>query len=308
MAAPNYYTTLGVAETATPDEIKKAYRRLARENHPDTNAGDKAAEERFKGVQEAYDTLSDPEKRRTYDFRRKNPGAFGGGMPGGFGGGMGGDVFTGRGGRYRANADGTFVRADDPMGDDDGLFGDLLGRMFGGGGPSAPPPPRDIEADVRLSFEEALAGGRQEMRIGDETMRIAIPKGVANGTRIRVRGKGATGAGGRRGDLYLRFHVAPSPRFVREGDDLVVTETISAFDALLGTSRTVETPYGQRVKLRIPPGTQPGTRLRVRGKGIDRGEGKTPGDLFVELAVTVPTLTEVQREALSSALDAAGLA
>lgn len=300
MAAPNYYTTLGVAETASPDEIKKAYRRLARENHPDTNAGDKAAEERFKAVQEAYDTLSDPEKRRAYDFRRKNPGAFGGG-PGGFGGVDPGDLFTGRGARYRANADGTFVRREGPDDtDDDGIFGDLFGRMFGGGGPSAAPPPRDVEADVRLTFDEALRGGRQELRVGGEAMRINIPQGVANGTRIRVHGKGAQGAGGRRGDLYLRFHVAPSPRFVREGDDLVVTETVSAFDALLGTSRTVETAYGQRVKLRIPAGTQPGTRLRVRGKGVDRGEGRSAGDLFVEVAVTVPTLTQAQQERLAA--------
>ena len=310
MPTQDFYATLGVARTATPEEIKKAHRRLAREHHPDRNPGDKAAEDRFKSVQEAYDTLSDPEKRRTYDFRQANPGGYGGGgMPGGFGGGVPGyeDVFTGRGGRYRASSDGTFVRSDGPDGDDDGVFGTLFGSIFGGGGsPAGTAAPRNAEADVSITFEEALRGGTQEMRIGAETVRVTIPTGVASGARVRLKGKGSVAAGGRRGDLLLRFVVAPSPRFRREGDDLVVTETLTALDALLGASRTVETAYGQRVKLTIAPGTQPGTRLRVKGKGVAHGEG-APGDFYVEIALTVERLSDAQREALASAAEAAGL-
>ncbi len=310
MPTQDYYTTLGVSKTATPEEIKKAHRRLAREHHPDRNPDDKAAEERFKSVQEAYDTLSDPEKRRTYDFRQANPGGFGGGgfgsgPAGGFGGGYD-DVFTGRGGRYRASSDGTFVRTDGSDGDDDGVFGNLFGSIFGGGAPAGTAAPRSAEADVPLSFEESLRGGPQELRVGAETIRVTIPKGVASGARVRVKGKGPAAAGGRRGDLLLRFVVAPSPRFRREGDDLVVTETLSALDALLGTSRTVETAYGQRVKLTIAPGTQPGTRLRVKGKGVAHDDG-APGDFFVEIVLTVERLSDAQREAIATAAEAAGL-
>ncbi len=319
MPPQDHYATLGVSPTASPDEIKKAHRRLAREHHPDRNDGDKGSEDRFKAVQEAYDTLSDPEKRRTYDFRRQNPGGYGGGFGGGFGAGgygspagRGGgldDLYTRSGGRYRANADGSFSRADSAEGDEDGLFGDIFGRIFGGGGPGAPAgtaAPRDAEADVRLTFEEALRGGPQDLRIGAETVRITVPRGVASGARVRLKGKGTPAAGGRRGDLYIRFVVAASPRFRREGDDLVVTESITALDALLGTSRTVETAYGQKVRLTLAPGTQPGARLRVKGKGVEHDNGP-PGDLFVEIAVTVPRLTDEQREALAAAAEAVGL-
>lgn len=311
MPPQDHYATLGVSPTASPDEIKKAHRRLAREHHPDRNPGDKGAEDRFKAVQEAYDTLSDPEKRRTYDFRRQNPGAYGGfGGMGTTGRGGGGfeDLYTRSGGRYRANADGSFSRADGPEGDEDGLFGDLFGRIFGGGpgAPAGTAAPRDAEADVRLTFEESLRGGPQDLRIGSETVRITVPKGVSSGTRLRLKNKGTPAAGGRRGDLYLRFVVAPSPRFRREGDDLIVTETITALDALLGTTRTVETAYGQKVKLTLAPGTQPATRLRVKGKGIEPAEGP-PGDLYVEIAITVPRLTDAQREALAAAAESAGL-
>lgn len=316
MPAPkDYYAVLGVPDTASADAVKKAYRRLAREHHPDKNPGDQAAEERFKELQEAYDTLSDAEKRRVYDVRRKNP-------QGGFD-----DFFTSAGGRYGARPDGTYVRfegapygggAGGPFGgaaagEDPGLFGDLFGRIFGGGAPGgapggAGPRPggaRDTEAELRLTFEQALQGGPLDTRVGGEALRLTIPKGVPNGYKIRLRGRGPAGPGGPRGDLYVRFAVEPDPRFRRDGDDLTVVETISALEALLGTTRHVATAYGPRVKLTIPPGTQPGERLRLRGQGVDRGERK--GDLYVEVAVAVPTLTPEQRDALKKAADAAGI-
>ena len=292
MPQKNLYDVLGVPESASEDDIKKAYRRLARQHHPDRNPGDKAAEEKFKEVQEAYETLSDPDKRKAYDFRRRNPGGFGGFE----------DVFTRSGGRYRSNAEGTFVRTD-PFGDpgeDEGLFGDLFGRIFTGGGPTAPPRPRDTEAEVQLTFEEALRGGAQEFKLGNHSIRLTVPRGVPNGFKIRLRGRAPGG-----GDLYVRFRVGPHPRFRREGDDLIVTETITAFEAMLGATRTVTTAYGNRIKLTIPAGTQPGERLRVRGQGVDRGDRQ--GDLYVEVAVSIPRLTDAQREAIQKAAGEAGL-
>ncbi len=307
MAQKSFYDVLAVAETASDADLKKAYRKLAREYHPDRNPDDKAAEERFKELQEAYETLSDPEKRKAYDFRRRH----GGGMPGGgFSGGMGGfeDVFPrGSGGRYRANADGTFIRSD-PFGapaEEEGVFGDIFGRIFSGGGAggsAAPPPPRarDTEAEVQLTFEEALRGGAQEFTLGRQNIRLTVPKGVPNGFKIRLRGRAPGG-----GDLYVRFRVGPHPRFRREGDDLIISEAVTAFEAMLGSQRTVATAYGNRLKLTIPAGTQPGERLRVRGQGVDRGDRQ--GDLYVEVAVTVPKLTDEQRDAVRQAAEANGL-
>lgn len=290
----DYYAVLGVPETADADAIKKAYRKMAREYHPDRNAGDKAAEEKFKDAQEAYDTLSDAEKRKAYDLRRKGPQRFE-------------DVYTGAGGRFRTTPDGTgYARYDtsDFGFEDDGgpdLFGRIFGGAFGGGGPQAryEPPPRDTEATVSLSFDEALRGGAREYQIDGEAVRITIPKGVANGFKIKLAGRGQRGARGQRSDLFLTFQVGDSPRFRREGDHLTVTETLSAFDAMLGTSRTVTTAYGKNIRVTIPPGTQPGERLRLRGQGVEK-DGGAAGDLFVEIAVTIPKLTTEQRERLEA--------
>ncbi len=303
---PDYYQALGVAPTASADEIKKAYRKLARQHHPDRNPDDPKAEERFKEIQEAYDTLSDMEKRKVYDYRRTHPG---GGRPGGYD-----DLFTGGGGRYRQNPDGTFVRFEttgSPFdfggGAEEGGLGDFFSRMFGGEARSArQPPPRDAETELRLTFDQALRGGPTEVRIGDETIRLNIPRGVPNGYKIRLRGKGAPGAGGARGDLYVRFAVEPSSQFRREGDDLYLQETFTALEAMLGSERVITTPGGEKVKVTLPAGTQPGTRLRLRGKGVDRGD--RAGDLYVEVNVSVPTrLTDAQREALRKAAEDAGL-
>ncbi len=299
---PNYYETLGVGEDASAAEIKKAYRTLARDHHPDRNPDNPEAEERFKAVQEAYDTLGDEAKRKQYDQLRRDPFAGRGFGGAGFGGG--------ENGRYYRAPDGTYVRVD-PTGfgpdegyqfADEGLgglggLGDLFGQFFGGGGGAARGGPfgggqpeakgGDVETRLALSFEEALKGGKTEVTLpGGEKVRITVPKGVADGTRVRLRGKGQPG-GGRRGDLYLTFEVRPDARFRREGNDLVTTATINVAEALLGTTRAITTAYGKTIKVTIPRGTQPGERLRLKGQGVQTDADA--GALLVEVEVTIPT-------------------
>lgn len=322
---PDYYEILGVAEDASAKEIKKAYRTLAQKYHPDRNAGDTEAEERFKKVQEAYDTLGDETKRKAYDRARRDP--YGGRFEGtpfeGFAGAPGG------GGRYYRAPDGTYVRVDatgagpgqfggnqeDFVFGGGGGLGSIFDQFFGGnaGGAGAAGEPRyrggrDVEATIRLSFDEALAGGPREFTTpSGDNVRITVPKGVRDGFKIKMAGRGEPAPGGRGepGDLFVTFHVTPSGRFRRDGDDLVLTETITAVEALLGTTREVQTAYGQTVRIRIKPGTQPGTRLRVKGQGVETA--KSTGDLYVEVEVTVPTLSEPARERLRQWAEAEGL-
>ena len=315
---PDHYATLGVAEDASAKEIKKAFRKLAQEYHPDRNAGDPAAEERFKEVQSAYDVVGDETKRRAYDQARRDP--FGGRYEGTPFDGFGGP--DGAGGRFYRAPDGTYVRVDatgaGPGFDDDaftfgggGGLGGIFDQFFGGGGSgeAAYRGGRDVESTVRLSFEDALEGGKREFATpSGETVRITVPKGVRDGLKIKMAGRGEPPASGRGepGDLFITFQVTPSARFRRDGDDLVATETITAVEALLGTTREVETAYGKTVRLRIKPGTQPGARLRVKGQGVQTAKGT--GDLYVEVAVTVPTLSEAARAGLTEWAEREGLA
>ena len=165
----------------------------------------------------------------------------------------------------------------------------------------------DVEAQVRLTFDQALRGGTTEVRVpGGEAVRLGVPVGVRSGLKVRVRGQGCDDGRGGRGDLYVTFRVDPSPRFRREGEDLHLAETISALEAIVGTTRQITNAYGQTMKVHIPPGTQPGERLRLRGQGV--ATKRRTGDLFVEVQVTVPrSLTEVQRAALERAAREAGL-
>jgi len=309
------YDILGVDEDASKKEIKKAYRDLARKHHPDRNPDDPDAEEKFKRIQKAYSVLSDEEKRKQYDAKRQ------------FGGGFGG-VNGGRGAWGGQSAGGPEVRFeqggfDDVFGERGGL-GDIFESFFGGrgvGGARRSDPfqqrrsrgqqrtrggpqrqrrggGQDIETTLRLSFEEALEGGRKHVELPTgESIRLKIPKGVRNGYKIRLRNRGQAGPSGERGDLYVTFEVDDHPRFRRKGDDIYITETVGAFEAMLGTKRRIPTPYGQRIEVTIPAGTQPGEKLRLKNQGVKTE--KEPGDLYVEVDVSIPSdLNEVQRETL----------
>lgn len=315
----DHYDVLGVDRNASQKKIKKAYRRLAQKYHPDRNPDDPDAEERFKEVQQAYSVLSDPEKRKQYDRGGRNP--FGGRGP------TGEQNPFGRGTRVRFEQRG---EGGDPLGD---LFGDAGGglnnifeRFFSGGrsggatGGGRSPfgqagqqrqrsgrqqgarGGRDVETTLSLSFEQALRGGPVEVQRSDGsgTMRIQVPKGARPGMKIRLRGRGQPGPTGERGDLYVTFEVKAHPRFERRGDDLHLTEEVGVFEAMLGAERRIENAYGRRIRLRVPPGTQPGESLRLKGQGVETDKGT--GDLYVKIEVAVPEdLTAEQEEKLREA-------
>ncbi len=293
----DYYKVLEVQPEATPEEIKRAYRKLARQHHPDRHQGKGEAEERFKQIQEAYDTLGDAERRAEYDRMRRNP----------FGGGNLNDLFGG--GRAYRSPDGGFFRMDGgpgaPADEGFGNLGDLFGQFFGGGarsggafgGPfgAAPEPPREQRLELQVPFEQALAGGHTEVALPDgSTARIKIPKGVRSGARVRLRPRKQSGGA----DVHLTFVVAPHPVFSREGDHLTVVHRLTALEAMLGATRVIETAYGENVRLSFPPGTQPGEKFRLRGQGVRTEKGA--GDLFVEVQVSVPKdLPAAAREELA---------
>jgi molecular chaperone DnaJ len=342
--AKSLYDVLGVAKNASAEEIKKAYRKLAREHHPDRNPGDAAAEAKFKEVQAAYDVLRDPEERKQYD-------AFGSAD------GRGGPGWT------------TFGAEGFDLGD----LGDLFGGFFGGRAGRQPPVAQrgaDVEALVNLSFEDSLKGVETTIPVeidsacrdcggsgakpgtapvicpecrgrgvkaenqglfalsqpcprcrGNGTIiedpcprcrgtgrerrtkryTVKIPAGVKDGTRIRLRGKGEAGvAGGPPGDLFVVTRVAPSKRFERRGAaDLVVEVPVTYAEAALGAKVEVPTPYGERLSVKIPAGTETGKLLKLKGHGAPKLKGSGRGDLLARVKVTVPKkLTKKEREAI----------
>ncbi len=306
-ALKDYYRVLGVKEDAGKAEIKKVFRKLAREFHPDRNQDKPGAEERFKEVQEAYEVLSNDANRRKYDRVRKNP----------FGGGFEGMFTSGRGEQFYQTPDGTFVRVDDPGGRGGyrseghlGGLGDIFSQFFGSGEPTQQEKGRrsatDTKRTVRLSFKRMLTGGKVRIEVGGKKIQVPFPKGVHDGYRVRVPGKGRVGPDGRPGDLYVTFRVTEHHDFERTGNDIHTRVSISAMDAILGVYRSVNSPYGKKIKLRLPAGVQPGEVLRVRGQGIETEKGK--GNLLVHVQVEIPTnLTKEQRETLELAAKAAGI-
>ncbi|MCH8122040.1 MAG: J domain-containing protein [Bacteroidetes bacterium] len=306
-ALKDYYRVLGVKEDAGKAEIKKVFRKLAREFHPDRNQDKPGAEERFKEVQEAYEVLSNDANRRKYDHVRKNP----------FGEGFEGMFTSGRGEQFYQTPDGTFVRVDDPGGRGGyrsegplGGRGDIFSQFFGSGEPAQREKGRrsttDSKRTVRLSFKRMLTGGKVRIEVGGKKIQVPFPKGVHDGYRVRVPGKGRVGPDGRPGDLYITFRVTEHHDFERTGNDIHTRVSISAMDAILGVYRSVNSPYGKKIKLRLPAGVQPGEVLRVRGQGIETEKGK--GNLLVHVQVEIPTnLTKEQRETLELAAKAAGI-
>jgi len=323
----DYYAILGVERGATAEEIRKAYRRLARKYHPDVNKGGASAEERFKEINEAYEVLSDAEKRRRYDTLGSGwkagmdfespPGWEGvrfefhpGGAAGAPGAGDFSDFFNtlfgdmlgagageGRRGGRRRRAPGGGPAAADFSGGLGGLFERL--RAQGGASPAARG--RDIEADVELTLDEAHAGGKKSLVFNrpDGTRRkldVTIPAGVAEGSKIRLGGQGEAGQGGApAGDLILRVRLLPHPRLRLEGENVVCEVDITPWEAALGAKILAPALDGE-VEVAVPAGSSSGRRLRLRGKGLRRRDGSR-GDHYVILRIVVPpSLTARERE------------
>jgi molecular chaperone DnaJ len=305
----DFYGVLGVDKDASANDIKKAYRKLARTLHPDAKPGDAAAEQRFKEVGEAYAVLSDPEQREQYDAVR----AMAGGAR--FTAGPGGqagfeDLFGGLFGGGAGAPGGTRVRftTGGPAGAPGGQAGfeDLLGGLFGGGyegygAPRGPRPGQDVQATTTLPFRDAVTGSTVTLRTADgRTVTARIPAGVKDGQRIRLRGKGQPGEDGApAGDLVITVSVAPHPVFTREGDNLKVTVPVSFPEAALGAQVPVPTLDGGTVRVKVPPGTPSGRTLRVRGRGVKTKNAT--GDLLVTVQVAVPQrLNHEAREAVEA--------
>jgi DnaJ-class molecular chaperone len=275
------YKILGVSENANADALKKAYRKLAKENHPDVTGGDKKKTERFKEINEAYSVLSDQQKRREYDRLRTAPvGADG--MPEGFDPDAFAQVFGGGGG-------GAHMGGFGDLGD---MFANLFGNaaVRGRGRARAPARGADMVGTLEVTFKVAALGGRQALRSGSGTsVNVNIPAGIETGARLRVSGQGAPAPkSGQPGDLYLDIVVQPDADLRRSGDDVELTLPLTLGEAVLGTQVEVPTLDGT-VRLTVPPGTSSGAKLRLRGKGIKRPEGGR-GDQLCHIEIVVPRL------------------
>lgn len=302
----DYYKILGVPKTATADEIKKAYRKLARQYHPDVNRKPEA-EKRFKELNEANEVLADPDKRKRYDHLGPDWASYAPG--GGFPGGNGRTQWTYAGSPGPPGAH--------PFGEETG-FSDFFRTIFGEGFESQPRrgartrarAGADSEHVIEVTLGEAYKGAARTLELRGEdgktrTLEVRIPAGVRDGQRIRLAGQGVAGqGGGPRGDIYLKVSVRPHPFFTRDGDDLRAELPVALHEALLGAEVTVPTLKGS-VSLRIPPETQNGRTIRLSGQGLLRVGGGS-GDLFVTVKVVLPTkLTDRERE-LAAVLAARG--
>lgn len=300
----DYYSILGITKTATPEEIKQAFRKLARKYHPDVNPGNKQAEAKFKEVNEAYEVLSDPDKRKKYDQYGQYWKQVGeGGFPGGAGVDMSGfdfgqygsfndflnDLFGGAGPRTNRQSYSYRTSTGKP-GTGFGGFNDFGFQDMGGGAA------QDSEYTISLSFAEGFAGVQKRFSLGNETIDVRIPAGAKTGTRLRVRGKGQVNPmTQQRGDLYLRVELQPHSFFQFEGDHLLCEVPITPDEAALGASIDVPTPDGS-VNVKLPAGVRSGQSLRLRGKGWPLAKGGR-GDQFVKVAIAPPKdLTPQERE------------
>ncbi len=259
----DYYDVLSVPRSAAADEIKQAYRRLVKETHPDRNPGDKAAEARFKEIQEAYDVLDDPKKRARYDKFGTAEGAPEGFRPGGFGGFQNSESI------------------------DPGAFDDIMAQFAGGGrgrrnarGRHAAPPEPSVH-DLQVPFETAAIGGTMSLVINDRNVDVKIPPGVEEGQTLRLQGQGPG-----RSDLHLKIRVEPHAWFKRDGNDIIVVAPITIAESVLGAKIDVPTLAGGKLTVKVPASASSGARLRLRGKGIKGG------DQFVELKIVAPPIVD----------------
>ncbi|ABC81065.1 DnaJ C-terminal domain-containing protein [Anaeromyxobacter dehalogenans] len=301
MPERDLYEIIGVPRTATHDEIKRAYRKLARKYHPDVNPGNKAAEERFKEVTAAFEVLSDEKRRKLYDefgpdslrsgfdekkaeqYRQwKRHGAPNGGMPFDFG-----DFSTVNVGDYGAFDFGS-------------IFGDLFGGARGGRVRRGPIPSQGAhaEAEIAIDLRDAVLGAERDLRVDGRTLRVKIPAGVTDGSRIRLGGQGGRGVhGGPAGDLYLEVRLRPHPHLRREGRDLYLDLPVTIPEAALGAEVELPTFEGP-VRLRVPAGAQSGMQLRLRGKGMPDLRGGPRGDLYAVVQLRLPPDGSALREAV----------
>ena len=310
MSFIDYYKVLGVERDATQADIRKAFRRLAKQYHPDTNKGDPQAQERFQEINEANAVLSDPDKRKRYDEygehwahaeeyeaqRRQYEQQYGGGAQGPYGS-YGG--FSGRGfGGFDFGGFGDFTRSEGNTGG----FSDFFEQLFGGARSrqhrQSAPRGQDYEAELHLTLRDAYESHKQILTVNGHQLRVTIPAGVTDGQRLRLRGHGGEAPqGGTKGDLYITFRIESDPTFTRIANDLAITLPLSVTTAVLGGEITAPTLTGN-VRLKVNPGTQPGSKVRLRGKGmpIYHHDGSY-GDLIVTYSITIPTtLTTRQRE------------
>ena len=292
--AQDPYLELGVPRTATKDQLKKAFHKLAKQNHPDQNPGNKAAEEKFKRVSAAFDLVGDEDKRRKFDAGeidadgRETARGFGG-NPFGQGGGFQNGGFQNAGG-FRQQG---FEGAD---------LGDILGEMFGQrggarGGGGFPSRGSDVRAKLEIDLEEAIAGGKKRIAFSDgRTLDVTIPTGATDGQTLRLKGQGAPGRSGA-GDAMIELAIRPHPVFRREGGLLIMDLPVSVPDAVLGGKVTAPTPDGP-VTLSVPKGANSGQSLRLKGKGLPDAQGRR-GDLLARLIVTLPDTPDAELERLA---------
>lgn len=309
-ATPDYYKTLGVSRDATPEDIKKAFRKLARTHHPDAG-GDEA---KFKEINEAYEVLSDDKKRKMYDQYGTAQASQ---IPnGGWGSGGGGD-FAGFGSwaeilESLRNGEGAFGTNWDFSNFGFGGSKSASGRGAGCGSGCGPQKGRDTNVTLPISFMEAFTGAQKRVTVRvsgkseAETFDVKVPAGAVDGSRLRYRGRGAASlAGGAPGDLTVTLKIEPHKWFERDGANVIVETPVSFAELALGESIVVPAPDGTRVKVRIPAGTQDGTVLSVRGKGAPKVNATGNGDLKIKLKAVVPTnLNERQRVALADFMNA----
>ncbi len=324
MEFKDYYQTLGVAKTATDKELKAAYRKLARKHHPDMNPGNKAAESKFKEINEAYEVLGDAEKRKKYDELGSNWRAYEQA-----GAGPGGPFSTGWNPNFGGAPAGGTSRTVSPeefqemFGEGD-PFSDFFHTFFGGGGGQHEPgsrtrrsrgarPGRDVEQEIELGLEDAFHGVTRRLAIshGGEarTVDVRIPAGIGDGSRVRIAGEGEPGSSGAKsGDLYLRVRLSPHPRYELKGKDLFVRVAIPLTTAVLGGEAEVQTLGGKSLRLKIPTTTQNGQVFRLKGHGMPTANRPdAAGDLYATADVQLPkTLTPGQQE-LFEALTKSGL-
>mgnify|MGYP003299563666 FL=1 len=303
MAYIDYYKILGVDKNASQDDIKKAFRKLARKYHPDLNPNDPSAKDKFQEINEANEVLSDPEKRKKYDEygehwkhadefeAQKKARQHAGGGGGGFSG------FGGDGGSYWYSSDGEGFSGGDAGGFSD-FFESMFGHRGGGGRGNAGFRGQDFNAELHLSLRDAARTHKQVLNVNGKQVRITIPAGVADGQVIKLKGYGGEGInGGPAGDLYITFKIAEDSVFKRLGDDLYVDVEMDLYTAVLGGEKVIDTLEG-KVKLKTKPETQNGTKVRLKGKGfpVYKKEGQF-GDLIITYSVKIPTnLTDRQKE------------